>query len=561
MAASQNSRAGEIPVTYDRWIHVMADILHQLLALIEKGTVEHRCAALLVLGALKSENSAVVKTVSGALDHSNPIIKDYALRYFEEVHSKSHAPLLFKFLEDPDKDIQERVIRVLTEAGQAVVPSLLRVAPAASRTWLLNAGRVLCAVRGKTALKGLLQMLRAGTDEFNKTVCDLMTPAIREMDAKEQEQFADEVEAFATALDVKQQRPALVSAMRLLAQLGRPQTRRWLFKFVGREHQAILRSHALVALLRGLREQDLHKDEYAKLFPLLEESEFSEVTRIAVELLDTHELPDDARSLLSRLMQSPHPDVQKFALRKMGSFGTPATVRTLVEQLGDPDYRRRDVAANSLRKIPEARTALIKELVTCDDASKAWSIVELLPSFEGKWRQDVLESLWKRLEKAIETEDRIQTAFLNVFKQADQEYAYEQLAANSVRLLKAKKYKEAVAFLTPLKDFPAFKPENKFQLAVAQLKLHSHTITSHRQHPAVELFADLYRNSAYPLFEALKRERSLTPEEIFALGFSLVERPGDERSVGKDLLAHIASKFPRNKIGKNAKNKLKLVAV
>jgi HEAT repeat protein len=561
MVASQHSRAGEIPVTYHRWIHVMADILHQLLALIEKGTVEHRCAALLVLGALKAENSAVVKTVSGALDHSNPIIKDYALRYFEEVHSKSHAPLLFKFLEDPDKDIQERVIRVLTEAGQAVVPSLLRVAPAASRTWLLNAGRVLCAVRGKTALKGLLQMLRAGTDEFNKTLCDLMTPAIREMDAKEQEQLGDEVEAFAAALDVKQQRPALVSAMRLLAQLGRPQARRWLFKFVGPEHQAILRSHALVALLRGLREQDLHKDEYAKLFPLLEESEFSEVTRIAMELLDTHELPDDARSLLSRLMQSSHPDVQKFALRKMGGFGTPATVRTLVEQLGDPDYRRRDVAANSLRKIPEARTALIKELVTCDDASKAWSIVELLPSFEGKWRQDVLESLWKRLQKAIETEDRIQTAFLNVFKQADQEYAYEQLAANSVRLLKAKKYKEAVAFLTPLKDFPAFKPENKFQLAVAQLKLHSHTITSHRQHPAVELFADLYRNSAYPLFEALKRERSLTPEEIFALGFNLVERPGDERSVGKDLLAHIASKFPRNKIGKNAKNKLKLVAM
>ncbi|HUK40935.1 MAG TPA: HEAT repeat domain-containing protein [Candidatus Acidoferrales bacterium] len=538
----------------------MADFLHQLLALIEKGTVEHRCAALLVLGALKAENGAVIKTVTSALDHPNPIIKDYALRYFEEADSKSHVEVLLKFLEDPDRDIQERVIRMLTEAGQAVVPSLLRVTPGASRPWLLNASRVLCAVRGKAALKGLLQMLRAGTDEFNKAVCDLMIPAIRQMDIKEQGQFGDEVEAFATTLDVKQQRPALVSAMRLLAQLGRPQARRWLFKFVGPEHPPILRSHALIALLRGLREQDLHKDEYAKLFPLLEESEFSEVTRVAIELLDSHELPDDARSLLSRLMQSPHSEVQKFALRKMGSFGTPATVRTLLEQLGDPDYRRRDVAANSLRKIPEARTALIKELVACQDASKAWSIAELLPAFEGKWRQDVLESLWKRLQKAIESEDRIQTAFLNVFKQADQDYAYEQLAANSARLLKAKKYKEAVAFLTPLKEFPSFKPENKFQLALAQVKLHSHTITSHRQHPAVELLADLYRNSAYPLFEALKRERSLTVEEIFALGFSLVERPGDERNVGKELLEHIASKFPRNKIGKNAKNKLKLVA-
>jgi len=538
----------------------MADVLQQILTLIEKGTVEHRCAALLVLGALKAENPGIVKTVGAALDHSNPIIKDYALRYFEEVHSKSRVTFLLKFLEDPEKDIQERVIRMLIEGGQASLQPLLRGAPAASRVWQLNSARVLCAVRGKTALKGLLQMLLAGTDEFNKAVCDLMTPAIREMDVKEQQHLGNEVEAFATSLDVKQQRPAAVSAMRLLGQLGRPQARRWLFKFISPEHPAVLRSHALVALLRGLREQDLHKDEYAKLFPLLEETEFSEVTRLAVELLDSHELPDDSRNVLSHFLHSPHADVQKFALRKMGGFGTPATVRTLVEQLGDPDYRRRDVAANSLRKIPEARATLIKELMTCEDASKAWSIAELLPSFEGKWRQDTVESLWKRLQGAIEAEDRIQTAFLNVFKQADQDYAYEQLAANGARLVKAKKYKEAVAFLTPLKDFPDFKPENKFHLGLAQLKLHSHTIASHRQHPAVELFTDLYRNSAYPLFEALKKERTLTPEEIFALGFSLAERPGNERSVGKDLLAHIASKFPRNKIGKSAKNKLKLLA-
>jgi len=117
-----------------------------------------------------------------------------------------------------------------------------------------------------------------------------------------------------------------------------------------------------------------------------------------------------------------------------------------------------------------------------------------------------------------------------------------------------------VGFLTPLKEFAEIEPENKFHLAVAQLKLHSHTLASHRHHPAVELLADLYRNSAYPLFEALRKEKSLDPEEVFSLGFNFVERPGDERSLGKDLLEHIASKFPRNKIGKSAKNKLKLLA-
>jgi hypothetical protein len=163
------------------------------------------------------------------------------------------------------------------------------------------------------------------------------------------------------------------------------------------------------------------------------------------------------------------------------------------------------------------------------------------------------------LQAALAADDRIQTAFLHVLKQADANYTRDQLAVHGARLVKAKKYKDAVAFLTPLKDFPEIEAENKFQLALAQLKLHSHTLASHRHHPAAELFAELYRNSAYPLFEALRKEKSLDPEEVFSLGFNFVERPGDERSLGKDLLEHIASRFPRNKIGKSAKNKLKLL--
>jgi hypothetical protein len=321
----------------------------------------------------------------------------------------------------------------------------------------------------------------------------------------------------------------------------------------------VLRSHALVALLRCLREQDLRKDEYAKLFPLLEEFEMTEVTRLALELLDKHELPDDSRALLARLLESRHPEVQKFALRKMAGFSTPGTVRTLIEQLGETDYRRRDLAASSLRKMPEARSALIKELLACEEPSKAWSIAELLASSEGKWRQDTVDALWNRLHRAISAEDRIQTAFLHVMKKADVDQTYDQLAGHGARLIKAKRYKEGLAFLNPLKDFPGFKPEHKFQIALAQLKLHSHSVASHRQHPVLDLFTDLYRNSAFPLYEALKKEKSLAPEEYFALGFSLVERSGQERNLGKDLLDHVAAKSPRTKIGKSAKNKLKLL--
>jgi HEAT repeat protein len=538
----------------------MDNTLQNILTLVDKGTVEQRCAALLVLGALKADGSAVAKLVGALLDQPNPVLKDYALRYFEEVQPKSNIAQLLKMLDDADKEMQERAVRSLIAAGQATIAPLVQGLPDASRVWQLNAARVLSQVRGKAALKALLQLLVDGTDESNRAICDLLTPALREMNAKELDAFYDEVEAFAAKLDVKQQRPAVVSAIRLLGQLGRPQARRWLFKLIDAEKPPAARAHALVALLRCLRDQELRKDEYAKLFPLLEEPVYNEVTRLAIDLLDAHELPDDSRALFAKLMRSPHSDVQKFALRKMGDVGTPATVRTLVEQLGDADYRKRDVAASSLRKIPEARAALIKEMIACEDASKAWSIAELLPSFEGKWRQDVLDLLWKRLQAAIDEEERIHTAFLHVLKLADGEFAYKKLVEQAGKLIKAKKHKEAIAYLTPLKDFPEFKPENKFQLAALQLKLHAHTVASHKNHPAVELIADLCRNTAYPVFDALRKEKSLGPEDLFALGFSMAERTGQERSLGIDLLEHIAEKFPRNKVGKNAKNKLKLVA-
>ena len=109
----------------------MDNVLNKLITLVEKGTVEHRCAALLTLGALKFQNSLIVKTVGAGLGHSNPVLKDFALRYFEEVEPKAGVPLLLKLLEEPDKEIRERATRLLSRAGHATVQPLLQRVPAA----------------------------------------------------------------------------------------------------------------------------------------------------------------------------------------------------------------------------------------------------------------------------------------------------------------------------------------------------------------------------------------------------------------------------------------------
>jgi len=464
-------------------------------------------------------------------------------------------------LQDHEKETAERAVRLLSSLGQSVVRPLVQQAKTANRTWHLRAAQVLCAVRGKAAWQALLQLLLVGDTEVNKTICDLVATTLRDLDAKEQEGLSGEIDAFAIALNPQEQRTATISAIRLLGTLGRPQARKWLIGFVGSEQHHSIRFHALVALLHCLRGQELHKAEVARLLPLLEEKEFSDTVRLTLDLLDAHELPEEYQSVLARLLESPHVAVQKFALRKMGEFDSPAVVRTLVQQLDDQDTARRDAAARSLRKIPAARTALIKEFLACEEPSKAWVIAEILPIYEGKWRRDTLEEVWKRLETALAAEERIASAHLHFLKQVDPAYTYAQFAARGDKLKKAKKYKEAVRFLAPLKEFPTWTAEDKFALAVSQLKLHAHDVVSApcRHDPALDLFTDLYRSSAFPVFETLKKEKGLEPEDLFYLGFRFVEGASEARSLGEDVLEFLAEKYPRAKVGKNAKNKLKLL--
>jgi hypothetical protein len=60
-----------------------------------------------------------------------------------------------------------------------------------------------------------------------------------------------------------------------------------------------------------------------------------------------------------------------------------------------------------------------------------------------------------------------------------------------------------VRFLSPLKDLADFAPEDRFRLAIAQFKSHSHTLgpNASRQDHTLDQFAELYRSSAFPLLE------------------------------------------------------------
>ena len=67
-------------------------------------------------------------------------------------------------------------------------------------------------------------------------------------------------------------------------------------------------------------------------------------------------------------------------------------------------------------------------------------------------------------------------------------------------------------------------------------------------------------SSGFATGSRLRKERTLDAEELYATGFALAETHGAGRAIAEDVLAHLAKKQPRTKIGKAAKNKLELLS-
>jgi len=107
--------------------------------------------------------------------------------------------------------------------------------------------------------------------EVNKTVCDLIATTVKDLDDKELSLCSRKFETLAAWAEGSRAASGGDCDDPLFGILGRAQARKWLIGFVGSEQPHVIRFHTLVALLHCLRGQELHKGEFSKLIPLLEE--------------------------------------------------------------------------------------------------------------------------------------------------------------------------------------------------------------------------------------------------------------------------------------------------
>lgn len=537
----------------------MDKTLKAVVSFVGAPDVELRCAALLVLAQLGSDDDAVVAGVRGALRGANVVVRDFALNYLERVRPKAALDDLLALLDSEDDAVRQRVTEILAAYGAAAVSAARKLLKEAPRR-RVNAIANLCGrVRSAAAFDVLFQLMAGGDFETNRLVGDLIEAALRDLSDAERKAFYGRVERFAD--DVREDRVALVSSLKLFGALGEPRCRKRLLPFLGKTHPHAVRTHALGALVQCLRGETLAAAEVEALLDLLDEDDEAGILRPAVALLESQSFERKHLEGLQRLAESPQPVVKRFAVHSLGKFDSGAVVKQLIGYLGDASYARRTEAASTLKKTAAARAVVMKELLACEDERQAWTLAEIVLAHDRAWRKDVRDELWRRCADAVdERDDRLYSAFLHVLRELDGGAVVERIRAAAEQRRKKKAYALAARWLGLLRDTPAFDDEAKYALAVCELKAHKGVFggAARRHDPALEYLREL-SGGAMPVGDRLRKERTLEPEELFYVGFNLAEGTPDQRAVSAEVLAHLAGKFGRTKIGKAAKNKLQLL--
>jgi len=534
--------------------------LKAIVGLIAGADVETRCAALLILSHLRAAERPIVAAVGDALHGKNAVVRDFAIGYFEHVRPRAGLAHLLPFLDSDDEALRQRAVAILSQYGQPAVTAARRVPPDAPRR-RLNAVIDLCArVRTAAAFDFLFGLLAGADFDANRTACDALLAALPSADERTRRDLLARTETLAAR--AKAPRTALIAAAKLFGALSDPRARRLLFGMLAAEQPHAVRTHALTALQHCLRGETLSAKETAALFPLLEEDDELGILRPTIHLLDAQSLDRTYLPQLNRLAESPQPLVKRFAVHKLAGFESGAVVKTLIGYLTDDSFARRDEASASLKKMPAARGALMREFLACEDERKAWALADILLGHERDWPKKTIEGLSRRLAVALEQrEDRLYTAYFHFLNAIAPVLLanYARLQAQQSR--KAKDFARAARWLTLIKDSPAFDTETAYALAIAELKAHPRRIAgAPRKHDAaLDLFREL-AGSTMPLAERLRKERVLVPDDLLYVAFSCAEGRGPDQALARDLLQHLAAKHGRTKAGRAAKNKLRLLS-
>jgi HEAT repeats len=551
----------------------------RLLALLAHERADLRLATALVLGEAGQGHSGVVKALLARVSEREPAVRRQVLDAlaqlapFPAAVAKTALAVLTPLCGSADADLSGRALRLVAAqpGSEAVLESLLADASAPGPARLGTVGLLTAAGRDAALLEALgdpvvgehvLQALRARLDAEPK--------------ASLRAKLGERAERALAKLG-KQAAPARRGALlRLIGYLGEERTLPLLLTMATADAPVELRVSALAAMRRALAHGKPHPKVVAALLSLVEVDDL-ELAHAAIDTLAVATIPESMTDRLAALAVAKHPEARRLAASRLGQRAAQAALPALVHAVVTGDPAAQQAATRSLAKTAGAAPALLRALLELapEAHDEARRLAAALRPQEAAIASDA--ALVTRGERALARgdADRAGQVVLEVLARVAPSRYAELVLGRARKLRKQGDVAAAWRVLRPIlgrkTDVSA---EDRWFAAMCGLVAEGKSLlrAARTVDPVLVTLRELAREG-FPVAKRLGKaiasspagKGDVTEDEVFVVGFNLVESQGkdhqldeDDSALGEELLEAIIAAKPRGKVALAARNKLAL---
>ena len=363
--------------------------------------------------------------------------------------------------------------------------------------------------------------------------------------------------------------------LRLIGYRAQPAALPLLIGYVSEDQPRAIRLAAIAAMRRIVATSEAKTtDKAIEILIALASGNDLAVAQSAIDTLRGARVPERLSKQFAALVKSKNPAAQKLAMERLPAGGGSGAVKALVDALGGSDLTARDAAARGLAKAPEAVLPLARALASVESADVARRYAGALRQHRTHVSTAAADELAEAARAHLDQHAKgkfpgesvpLSRVLLDVLADVAPARHVEVLFDHAKKLRRAGKAVEAFGALKPLlrshADLDAaIDDDQRFVLAVLGLEALGQGIlrSTGADAPVLEQFTRLYHRG-FPVARKLAREKDVGDEDIYALGFRLLEsQGGTDQELGAELMQSIIDERPRSKLARNARNKLKL---
>ncbi len=534
--------------------------VEKIAKLLHTDSIEKQIAAAIVLGELRAKGPEVVVGLMHALDSGVNLLQRHALEALARVGAKKALPQIFPLLSARDADVRRAAAEAVASVGEDVVPTIRGRMQTASADERRALDAILAELGGKDAFSTLLAGLASGEGESAKNAAIAMRDRIKTADGNKRRSYLAETEKFLKGGGKKgaTSGTATAAAIKILGYLEDDKAMPTLVEYASDKKQPPnVRQEALIALRFALGKNT----NAPKVVEMLVEAAGDDdrtLAHTALHTLGSLDLPAGMSKRLEKLVGHSDPDRARFVIEQLGRQADTEAARILVKVLTSADRKRAELAATALAGKDDAVPLLAKALLDTTDVDRGWLIRNVLRPSAKKVSPAVRKQL---LETAIErfgAGERGWESLLDIVRDADPDAVATALRTLGQKLKKSGNKDKATAVLSLLCRTDRATDDDRYALATLELgKSAKDTRPASRAgDEALRQLGALIKRG-YDVVSALKKDRGVELEDMFYVGFHLVE---EGHPAGDEILEEVVKKGGRAKIAKMAKNKLSLAS-